>query len=143
MNLETAVKRYFKAKGLPLQPALTFSDIVIKDSFSTIDSRSDIRNLRTKLAGNLFLNIPLVSANMDTVTDAKMAIALARLGGLGFIHQFLPLEERVKEVQKVKDLPLAKVLVAIELYDQVGAKVNVEVGMADMHYNELKRACGK
>src|SRR3989344_4367841 len=102
MNLETAVKRYFKAKGLPLQPALTFSDIVIKDSFSTIDSRSDIRNLRTKLAGNLFLNIPLVSANMDTVTDAKMAIALARLGGLGFIHQFLPLEERVKEVQKVK-----------------------------------------
>ena len=49
----------------------------------------------------------------------------------------------VKEVQKVKDLPLAKVLVAIELYDQVGAKVNVEVGRADMHYNELKRACGK
>ena len=48
------------------------------------------------------MNIPIVSANMDTVTDARMAIGLARLGGLGFIHQFFPLEQRITEVMKVK-----------------------------------------
>lgn len=49
----------------------------------------------------------------------------------------------VQSVEKLKDLPLAKVLAEITLYDQVGAKVSVQVGMADMHYNELKRVCGK
>lgn len=49
----------------------------------------------------------------------------------------------VQFIDRLKDLPLAKVLVGISLYDQVGAKISVEVGMADMHYNELKRACGK
>ena len=49
----------------------------------------------------------------------------------------------VQSIDRIKDLPLAKVLVGISLYDQIGAKVNVEVGMADKHYNELKRVCGK
>ncbi|MBI3046359.1 MAG: IMP dehydrogenase [Candidatus Harrisonbacteria bacterium] len=102
MNLEAAVRRYFKTKGLPLQPALTFADVAIKDNFSAIDSRSDIKNLKIRLAGEICLNMPIVSANMDTVTDSRMAIALARLGGLGFIHQFFSLEERIKEVAKVK-----------------------------------------
>jgi len=49
----------------------------------------------------------------------------------------------VQSIDMIKELALAKVLVGITLYDQIGAKVSVEVGMADMHYNELKRACGK
>ncbi len=101
-NLRTIVSDYFKKKGLPERPALTFNDVVIEDRFSNIRSRSDILNLKTRLAANIYLNIPIVSANMDTVTDSKMAIALARLGGLGFIHQFFSLDERKKEVDKVK-----------------------------------------
>ncbi len=102
-KLNALVRSYFKKKGLPLQPALTFADVVIKDNFSEIGSRSDISNLKTKLVRNIYLNIPIVSANMDTVTDARMAIALAKLGGLGFIHQFFSLEERMSQVSKVKN----------------------------------------
>ena len=101
-SVRTLVNRYFRRKGLPLQPALTFADVIIEDNFSPIRSRSDIRDLRVRLARNVFLNIPVVSANMTTVTDSKMAIALARLGGLGFIHQFFSLDQRVQEVKKVK-----------------------------------------
>ncbi len=96
------VKNYFKNKNLPERPALSFTDVAIEDNYSSIGSRSDIRNLRTHLAKNIYLNAPVVSANMDTVTNAKMAIALARLGGLGFIHQFFPLDERIAQVKKVK-----------------------------------------
>jgi IMP dehydrogenase len=96
------VNRYFRKKGLPERPALTFSDVVIQDNFSSIRSRSDILNLKTRLASDIWLNIPIVSANMDTVTDSKMAITLARLGGLGFIHQFFSLDDRIKEVNKIK-----------------------------------------
>jgi len=101
-KLEKLVKNYFLKKGLPFQPALTFADVVIRDNFSPIDSRSDIRNLRVPLARDVVLNTPVTSANMDTVTDHRMAIALARIGGLGFIHQFFSLEERIAEVRKVK-----------------------------------------
>lgn len=101
-EIDRLVQEYFKYKGLPCQPALTFDDVIIQERISSIASRSDITSLRAQLAKNFFLNIPLVSANMDTVTDSKMAIALARLGGLGFIHQFSSLEHRVEEVKKVK-----------------------------------------
>jgi len=102
MKTNLSFKKYFEEKGLPLQPALTFDDVQIINNISDISSRSDIKNLKTPLSRSFFLNIPLVSANMDTVTDSRMAIALARLGGLGFIHQFFPLEQRISEVMKVK-----------------------------------------
>lgn len=101
-RIEALVKDYFTKKGLPLQPALTFADVVIKDNFSTIDSRSDIENLKTRLTKNISLNIPIVSSNMADVTGSQMAIAMANLGGLGFLPQFPSIEERIKEVLKVK-----------------------------------------
>jgi IMP dehydrogenase len=101
-RLKALIGKYFSKKGLPKRPALTFDDVVILDRFSDIRSRSDILNLKTRLAKNVCLNIPIVSANMDTVTNSKMAITLARLGGLGFIHQFFSLNERAEEVNKVK-----------------------------------------
>ncbi|MEK9170104.1 MAG: IMP dehydrogenase [Patescibacteria group bacterium] len=101
-SIAALMRSYLKLKGLPLRPALSFDDVQIINNISDINSRSDIKNLRTRLARNFFLNIPIVSANMDTVTDARMAIALARLGGLGFIHQFFPLEERIRQVMEVK-----------------------------------------
>ncbi len=101
-SIKIPISKYFRKKGLPEKPALTFNDVVIRDNFSSIRSRSNISNLRTRLAKNFWLNIPIVSANMDTVTDSKMAIALARLGGIGFIHQFFSLDDRMKEINKVK-----------------------------------------
>ncbi|MDP3999718.1 MAG: IMP dehydrogenase [bacterium] len=96
------VQKYFKRKGLPLMPAVTFDDVLVREGISSIASRSDITNLKAQLAKDFWLNIPVVSANMDTVTDSRMAIALARLGGMGFIHQFVSLEDRLEEVSKVK-----------------------------------------
>jgi IMP dehydrogenase len=58
--------------------------------------------LRTKLSRNITLNIPIISANMDTVTESGMAIALAREGGIGIIHRFMTIEDQVDEILKVK-----------------------------------------
>lgn len=100
--LQAAVLSYLKEKGLPGDMALTFEDVTILDFKSDIPSRSSITDTRGHLARGIYLNTPVVSANMDTVTESRMAIALARLGGIGFIHQFLPIERRVEEIKKVK-----------------------------------------
>ncbi|MCI0395857.1 MAG: IMP dehydrogenase [Chloroflexi bacterium] len=80
--------------------ALTFDDVLLAPG------RSDVLpanvDLRTRLAGNLCLNIPVLSAAMDTVTEAQMAIGLARLGGVGVLHRNLPAAEQAEEVDKVK-----------------------------------------
>ena len=96
------IERYFIEKGLPLDRAVTFSDVYIIDRTSHIGKRSDIGDLATEIAKGIALRIPLVSANMMDVTESRMAIAIARAGGLGFIHQFLPIKDRVQEVKKVK-----------------------------------------
>ena len=59
-------------------------------------------NLSTKLSRNISLNIPFVSANMDTVTESTMAVAMAHAGGIGIIHRFLTIKEQANEVLKVK-----------------------------------------
>lgn len=102
MDLRATVNSYLDEKGLPKDIAVTFDDVTILDFKSNIPSRSSITDTRSCLAKNIFLNTPIVSANMDTITESRMAIALARLGGLGFIHQFLPIEKRAQEVRRVK-----------------------------------------
>lgn len=101
-SLREGVALYLKEKGLPNDIAVTFEDVAILDFKSDIPSRSSITDTRSRIAKDIYLNIPIVSANMDTVTESRMAIALARLGGLGFIHQFLPIERRIEEIKKVK-----------------------------------------
>ncbi|MBI2122360.1 MAG: IMP dehydrogenase [Candidatus Sungbacteria bacterium] len=101
-NLSSIIEKYLHEKGLSRDIAVTFEDVFIIDQNSDIPSRSSIKNTRLRMARDFFLNIPAVSANMDTVTESRMAVALARLGGIGFIHQFLPIERRVREVEKVK-----------------------------------------
>lgn len=101
-TIDKLVRRYFLEKGLPLDRAITFSDVFIVDRTSHIGRRSDIRDFKTEVAKGVTLHIPLVSANMMDVTESRMAIAIARAGGLGFIHQFLPISARVEEVKKVK-----------------------------------------
>ena len=80
---------------------LTFDDVLLVPKRSPIISRSQT-NLRTKLSRNITLNIPIISANMDTVTESGMAIALAREGGIGIIHRFMTIEDQVDEILRVK-----------------------------------------
>ncbi|HEY9407614.1 MAG TPA: IMP dehydrogenase [Nitrososphaera sp.] len=80
---------------------LTFDDVLLVPKRSPIVSRSQT-NLRTMLSRNITLNIPIISANMDTVTESGMAIALAREGGIGIIHRFMTIEDQVDEILKVK-----------------------------------------
>lgn len=81
--------------------ALAYDDVLLLPKYSSVKSRKDVVT-KTRLSKNISLNIPIVSANMDTVTESAMAIALARLGGIGIIHRFLPVEDQVAEVSKVK-----------------------------------------
>ncbi|MBU0470477.1 MAG: IMP dehydrogenase [Nanoarchaeota archaeon] len=80
---------------------LTYDDVLLIPKRTPLNSRSEAE-VKTRFTKNIPLNIPLVSANMATVTEHKMAIAMAREGGLGIIHQFGTLEEQVAEVKKVK-----------------------------------------
>lgn len=101
-EIQSCVEDYLRAKGLPQHIALAFADVVLIDRTSRINKRSDIRNLSTLLVKDFPINIPIVSANMKDVTESEIAIALAREGGCGFLHQFDSIERRVEEVKKVK-----------------------------------------
>ena len=80
--------------------ALTFDDVLLAPGMSDV-LPAEV-DLRTRLAGDLFLNIPVLSAAMDTVTEAAMAITLSRMGGIGVIHRNLSIEDQREEVDKVK-----------------------------------------
>lgn len=84
-----------------IKEGLTYDDALLIPQKSYIDHRADV-STKTKLTRNISLNIPFISANMDTVTEAEMAIALAREGGIGIIHRFMTVEEEVAQVDKVK-----------------------------------------
>lgn len=81
--------------------ALTYDDVLLVPCRSSIASRRDV-DTGTRLTRELRLNIPIVAANMDTVTEARMARAMAREGGIGIIHRFMPIEQEAAEVQRVK-----------------------------------------
>ena len=84
----------FKFEGL------TFDDISLITQYS--DFLPDDANITSAFSRNVKLNIPFVSAAMDTVTESKMAIEMARLGGLGIIHKNLSVETQAEEIRKVK-----------------------------------------
>jgi len=80
--------------------ALTFEDVLLVPQYSNVLPKEV--DLKTRFTKNVTLNIPIVSAAMDTVTEARAAIALARLGGIGVIHKNMDIESQAKEVEKVK-----------------------------------------
>ncbi|HET6517668.1 MAG TPA: IMP dehydrogenase [Nitrosopumilaceae archaeon] len=86
---------------MEFKEGLTFDDVLLVPKYSDITSRTQT-DLSTKLSRNISINIPFLSANMDTVTESNMAVTMARKGGIGIIHRFLTIEEEVKEVLKVK-----------------------------------------
>ncbi|MEQ1438711.1 IMP dehydrogenase [Fontimonas sp. SYSU GA230001] len=80
--------------------ALTFDDVLLLPAFSEVLPRQV--DLRTQLTRRITLNIPLLSAAMDTVTESKLAIALAQEGGIGIVHKNMPAEAQAREVRAVK-----------------------------------------
>ena len=84
----------------PIREALTFDDVLLLPAKSAVLPK-DV-DVRTHLTKRITLNIPLVSAAMDTVTEGRLAIALAQEGGIGFIHKALSIERQAEEVDKVK-----------------------------------------
>jgi len=119
-----------------VEEALTFDDVLLIPAYSEVLPK-DV-DVSTYITPKIKLNIPLLSAAMDTVTESRMAIAIAREGGLGVIHRNLPLEEQVREVEKVKksesgmiydpitvtpDTPIRKVLALMEEYKISGIPV--------------------
>src|SRR6266567_1922878 len=84
----------------PVQKALTFDDVLLVPAHSRVLPR-DV-GLKTRLTRNIQLNIPLVSAAMDTVTESRLAIAIAQEGGVGIVHKNFPPKKQAAEVAKVK-----------------------------------------
>src|SRR5499433_483548 len=121
--------------------ALTFDDVLLLPAESNV-LPSDV-STRTRLTAEIALNIPILSAAMDTVTEARLAIALAREGGMGIIHRNLSSEDQAAEVDKVKrsesgmitdpitlgpNEPLRKALGVMERYHISGIPITEEGG---------------
>lgn len=83
------------------QMALTYDDVLLVPQFSDVESRRALA-VETRLTRKIKLQIPIVSSNMDTVTEAEMAIAMAREGGIGIIHRFMPIEQQKAQITRVK-----------------------------------------
>src|SRR5205085_8713008 len=97
--------RFFKAAdtffSAYLHLGLTYDDVTLATCYSEILPRDT--QLETILAESLRLNIPMISSDMDTVTEARMAIAMALNGGLGLIHYNMPERQQLSEVSRVKN----------------------------------------
>lgn len=111
--------------GKVIKEGFTFDDLLLVPAYSKVVP-VDVK-LQTKLTQNITLNIPVLSAAMDTVTESKMAIRLAELGGLGIIHKNLSIQEQAAEVQKVKTVKsnLESACIDTEGKLRVGAAVGV------------------
>ena len=84
----------------PIKEALTFDDVLLLPRYSSVVPSNT--NLDVKLSNSISLKVPFISSAMDTVTESKMAISMARNGGLGVIHRNLDINSQVKEIKKVK-----------------------------------------
>ena len=81
--------------------ALAYDDVLLVPQFSNVDSRRML-STKTRLTNKIALQIPIVSANMDVVTEWEMAIEMARQGGIGFIHRFMTIPEQARQIERVK-----------------------------------------
>lgn len=120
----------------------SFDDILIVPKYNRILSRRDVE-FQTKVTKNHKLDIPIIVANMDTVCESKMAIAIGRLGGLGVLHRFMTIEDQVKEVVKVKkcNLICAAAIGVKDFEERVKAlsKVKIDIVVLDVAHGHSKR----
>lgn len=121
----------------------SFDDVLIVPKYNKIVSRRDVK-FQTRVTRNYQIDIPILAANMDTVCESRMAIALGRLGGLGVIHRFLSIEEQAVEVSKVKaENLLTAAAVGINDYEERVAaldKIGINIIVLDVAHGHSKRA---
>src|SRR6201987_806919 len=99
-----------------LREALTFDDVLLRPALSELlPSDADIR---TRITREISLNIPVIASAMDTVTEAKMAIAMAQAGGLGVIHRNLTPDMQPAEVRQVKKFESGMVVNPVTIHPQ-------------------------
>ncbi|MDI9819800.1 MULTISPECIES: IMP dehydrogenase [unclassified Legionella] len=108
-----------------IQQALTFDDVLLVPAHSTILPKEV--SLRTSLTREINLNIPLLSAAMDTVTEARLAIAMAQEGGIGIIHKNMSISAQAEEVRKVKKFESGMVKDPISVTPEITVKELLEV----------------
>src|ERR1700761_7484967 len=95
---------------------LTFDDVLLLPAFSQVLPREV--DIRSKLTKDLTLNIPMLSSAMDTVTEATLAIALAREGGIGILHKNMSIEKQAEQVRKVKRSESGLIIDPITLHEE-------------------------
>ncbi len=120
----------------------SFNDVLVVPKYNKVLSRRDV-SFKTQVSKNYQIDIPILAANMDTVCEHKMAIALGKLGGLGVIHRFLTIKQQAREVEKVKTHKLI-VAAAIGVKDYKErilalAKVGVNIIVLDVAHGHSKR----
>ena len=94
--------------------ALTFDDVLLRPGHSTI--MPSMADVKTRLSRDIVLNLPIISSAMDTVTEARLAIAMAQAGGIGVIHRNLEIEEQAEEVRRVKRYESGMVINPITIF---------------------------
>src|SRR5690554_7716803 len=111
------------------EEALTFDDVLLVPGYSEVLPHQV--DLKTRLTKGITLNIPLVSAAMDTVTDAELAIAMAQEGGIGVMHKIMTVEHQAAEVRKVKKHESGVVKDSITVNPDTTVREQVDITMAN------------
>jgi len=111
-----------------IRTGLTFDDVLIVPRRSSIRSRQDV-SVCTRLSRRIELGIPVVAANMDTVCEHEMAVAMARLGGIGFVHRFMPIEAQADQIDQLTHA-LFQILAPGQLVYAQGLADDVQNGLA-------------
>jgi len=127
-----------------IRTGLSYGDVLLVPQRSPVDSRADV-DLSTSLTPSLDLDAPLVSAAMDTVTEAELAVALAEAGGLGVVHRFLTVDEQAAEVAAASDAG-ARVAAAVGIDEDYAARTEAllaagaDAVVVDVAHGHLERA---
>lgn len=124
------MKLFFNWKEIPERGrGLTFDDVLITPAKSDVKSRRD-PSLRSQLTRKLQIETPILSANMDTVTESEMALAMNQLGGLGILHRFVTIEQQVDFVRQLKaeDAPVIAASIGVNADFKERAKALIAAG---------------
>ncbi len=113
-----------------LKEGITFDDVLLIPAKSNVLPK--MAETHTRLSKNIELNIPLVSAAMDTVTESELAVAIAREGGIGIIHKNLPIEKQAEEVDRVKRSESGMILKPISM--EPDAKIGEAIGVMEKYH---------
>lgn len=119
----------------------SYDDVLIVPKYNKVQSRKDV-SFKTKVTRNYSIDMPIIAANMDTVCESRMAIAIGKLGGLGVIHRFLSAKEQAEEIRKVKAQNLiAAGAVGVKDYEErmkVLAEAGLDIAVIDIAHGHSK-----